>query len=85
MICGGKAHLEPPLTLRSLGTPPGLSPAALHKEPDWPYTIDDATMQPCGADYPASHYHLATDVSPLARLWRVGELMGFFNSLLTEN
>jgi hypothetical protein len=28
-----------------------------------PNTIDDATMQPCGADCPASLYHRATDVS----------------------
>jgi hypothetical protein len=109
VICGGKAHLEPPLTLRSFGTPPGLSTTTRHKGPDCPYTIDDATMpfgfiryltnvfalgivvseqlvrapwseqtavpasrttmQPCGADYPASLYHLAPDVSPSASSW----------------
>jgi hypothetical protein len=54
VICGGKAHPEPPLALRSFGTPPGLSTATPHKGPDCPYTIDDATMQPCRVDYPAS-------------------------------
>ncbi len=39
-------------------------------------------MQPCRADSPASLYHLATDVSPLAGLWRVSWFTGFFNSLL---
>jgi hypothetical protein len=54
VICRGKAHPEPPLALRSFGTPPGLSTATPHKGPASPYTIDDATMQPCPVDYPAS-------------------------------
>jgi hypothetical protein len=69
VICGGKAHLEPPLALRSFGTPPRLSTTAPHKGPDCPYTVDDATMQPCGADCPASLYHLATNVSASASSW----------------
>jgi hypothetical protein len=54
VICGGKAHLEPSLSLRSFGTPAGLSTATPYKGPACPYTIDDATMQPCRVDYPAS-------------------------------
>jgi hypothetical protein len=34
--------------------------------------------------HPASLYHLTTDVFALAHLWRVGEPMGFFNSLLLK-
>ncbi len=64
MICGGKAHLEPPLTLQWSGTPPGVSTVTPHKGPPCPYTINGATMQPCGADYSALLCHLATDVSP---------------------
>jgi hypothetical protein len=43
VICGGKAHPEPPLALRSFRTPLGLSTATLHKGLDCPYIIDDAT------------------------------------------
>jgi hypothetical protein len=39
-------------------------------------------MGPCGADYSASLYHLATDVSALARHWRSGEFTGFFDKLV---
>jgi hypothetical protein len=69
VICGGKVHPEPPLTLRSFGTPPGLSTATTHKGPDSPYTVNDATMQPCEADYSALPYHgaLARDRWPVAR------------------
>jgi len=49
-----KAHPEPPLTLRSFGTPPGLFAPIPQKGPDCPYTINAATMRPCRADYPAS-------------------------------
>jgi len=35
-----------------------------------------------GAEYPASLYHLATDVFALVRLWRIAEPRGFFTDLV---
>jgi hypothetical protein len=62
-ICGGKADLEPPLTLRSLGPPPGQFTATPHKGPDCPYTIDHAT--PLGGALPSKMSGLS---APAARL-----------------
>jgi hypothetical protein len=44
VICGGKVHLERPLTLRSFGAPPGLTPTTRHKGPDCLYTASRETL-----------------------------------------
>ena len=51
-----KAHAKPDLTPSHSGTPPGLSAIAPYKGRDYPYTMDDATMQHCGVDLPVSRY-----------------------------